>query len=72
MALSPSAGTPVPADHLADVNALLKAYLQERPDPARPAERVSFGTSGHRGSSLRAGSGCRRPPPVTSCSIRRP
>jgi phosphoglucomutase len=42
---------PEPAD-LADVDALLAAYHDERPDPSDPAQRVAFGTSGHRGSSL--------------------
>ena len=36
-----------------DVPDLLRRYAAERPDPANPAERVAFGTSGHRGSSLR-------------------
>jgi phosphoglucomutase len=43
---------PQPAD-LVDVDALLAAYHEERPDPANPAQRVAFGTSGHRGSSLK-------------------
>ena len=37
---------------LVNVEALLAAFESERPDPANPAERVSFGTSGHRGSSF--------------------
>ena len=40
-----------PADQLVDVVGLLNAYHDLRPDAAEPA-RVSFGTSGHRGSSL--------------------
>ena len=40
------------ASQLADIPALLAAYHDRRPDPAVRAERVSFGTSGHRGSSL--------------------
>jgi phosphoglucomutase len=36
-----------------DVAQLIDAYFDERPDPEAPEERVSFGTSGHRGSSLR-------------------
>lgn len=36
-----------------DISSLLSTYSQEAPDPANPSERVSFGTSGHRGSSLR-------------------
>jgi phosphoglucomutase len=48
----PRAGQlPEPAD-LVDVDRLLAAYHDERPDPSDPAQRVSFGTSGHRGSSL--------------------
>mgnify|MGYP003333915396 CR=1 FL=1 len=42
---------PDPAS-LVDVAALLAAYHDRRPDPADPAQRVAFGTSGHRGSSL--------------------
>ncbi len=48
----PSAGKlPDPAI-LADIPGLLGAYHTVHPDPALPAERVAFGTSGHRGSSL--------------------
>jgi phosphoglucomutase len=51
MSVDPRAGTlPEPAD-LVDVDRLLAAYRDERPDPANPAQRVAFGTSGHRGSS---------------------
>ncbi|HSM10563.1 MAG TPA: phosphoglucomutase (alpha-D-glucose-1,6-bisphosphate-dependent) [Lysobacter sp.] len=46
------AGKPAPKSVLIDVPALLAAYADLRPDPALPAQRVSFGTSGHRGSSL--------------------
>ncbi len=49
----PLAGKPAPASMRVDVPRLLDAYAAERPDPANPQERVSFGTSGHRGSSLR-------------------
>jgi phosphoglucomutase len=49
----PLAGKPAPRSSLVDVGRLLAAYADERPDPGNPAERVSFGTSGHRGSSLR-------------------
>lgn len=52
MPLSPLAGHPAPPDLLVDVPALLRAYYDRVPDPANPAERVAFGTSGHRGSSL--------------------
>jgi phosphoglucomutase len=41
---------PDPAD-LIDVDALIGAYYDERPDPAVAAQRVAFGTSGHRGTS---------------------
>jgi phosphoglucomutase len=44
------AGNPPPA--LANIPRLVAAYFAERPDPAVPAERVAFGTSGHRGSAL--------------------
>jgi phosphoglucomutase len=49
------AGLPVPASLLVDVPRLLTAYYVEEPDPAVPAQRVAFGTSGHRGSSLSIG-----------------
>ncbi len=49
----PLAGKPAPKDALVDVAELLRRYADEAPDPANPAERVAFGTSGHRGSSLR-------------------
>ena len=51
-AVHPSAGKPAPGDQLVSVVRLLDAYFHERPDPAEPSQRVSFGTSGHRGSSL--------------------
>ena len=47
----PLAGKPAPANSLTDIPALLAAYL-DAPDPADPAQRVAFGTSGHRGSAL--------------------
>jgi phosphoglucomutase len=46
------AGKPAPESMLVDVAKLLDAYTALRPDPAEPTQRVSFGTSGHRGSSL--------------------
>ncbi len=48
------AGKPAPASILVDVAALIDAYYERRPDPSVPAQRVVFGTSGHRGSSLAA------------------
>jgi phosphoglucomutase len=47
------AGQPASAADLVDVAALVTAYFTEHPDPAEPSQRVSFGTSGHRGSALR-------------------
>jgi phosphoglucomutase len=52
MALSPLAGKPASKEMLVDLDRLEQAYFAGRPDPADPAQRVSFGTSGHRGSSL--------------------
>jgi len=52
MIISPLAGQPAPAAMLLDVARLITAYYQELPDPSVPAERVSFGTSGHRGSAF--------------------
>lgn len=46
------AGKPAPASMLVNVPRLVTAYFAERPDPKVAAERVSFGTSGHRGSAL--------------------
>src|SRR5262252_4442440 len=50
--ISPRAGKPATQDMLIDVARLEREYFARRPDPDVPAERVSFGTSGHRGSSL--------------------
>ncbi|WP_295687562.1 phosphoglucomutase (alpha-D-glucose-1,6-bisphosphate-dependent) [uncultured Nevskia sp.] len=50
--ISPFAGLAAPSSLLVDVPGLIAAYLDSRPDPAVPAQRVSFGTSGHRGSPL--------------------
>jgi len=47
----PLAGQPAPASSLTDIPALLAAY-NNPPNPADPAQRVAFGTSGHRGSAL--------------------
>src|SRR5258706_13004201 len=52
MALSPLAGKRAPEALLIDVDRLLKQYEDRKPDPADPQQRVSFGTSGHRGSPL--------------------
>ncbi len=48
----PRAGTPAGPDDLVDVAKLVTAYYAEHPDVSDPAQRVSFGTSGHRGSAL--------------------
>lgn len=52
MQLSPLAGKPAPASLLVNVPRLITAYYAERPDPSVPEQRVSFGTSGHRGSAF--------------------
>jgi phosphoglucomutase len=49
----PRAGQPAAPSDLVDVPNLITAYYSEHPDPGLPDQRVSFGTSGHRGSSLR-------------------
>lgn len=46
------AGLPAEESDLIDVDELISAYYDRHPDPADPAQRVVFGTSGHRGSSL--------------------
>lgn len=48
----PLAGKPAPESLLVDIPKLVTAYYTEHLDPAEPAQRVAFGTSGHRGSSL--------------------
>jgi phosphoglucomutase len=53
MALSPLAGKPAPRNLLVNIPRLVTAYYTERPDPSDPAQRVSFGTSGHRGSPFK-------------------
>ena len=53
MEAHPLAGQPAPPDVLIDVDKLIAAYYDSQPDPGERAHRVSFGTSGHRGSSLR-------------------
>ncbi len=52
MAIHARAGQPAQASDLVDVSRLVDAYFTQRPDPKIPAQRVSFGTSGHRGSSF--------------------
>jgi phosphoglucomutase len=50
---NPAAGKPVDVHSLTNVPRLVTAYFALRPDPGDPAQRISFGTSGHRGSSLK-------------------
>lgn len=53
MPTSPLAGKPAPTDMLANIPRLITAFFSERPDPNNAAERVAFGTSGHRGSAFK-------------------
>jgi phosphoglucomutase len=52
MAINPAAGKPPQASNLVNIPRLITAYFADRPDPKIPEQRVTFGTSGHRGSSL--------------------
>ena len=52
MDISPAAGKPADQAMLVNVAKLITAYYELRPDPGDPTQRVSFGTSGHRGSAL--------------------
>ncbi len=52
MKVDPRAGLPATPAMLVNVPRLMTAYYEQEPDPAVPAQRVAFGTSGHRGSSL--------------------
>src|SRR5712664_2841478 len=53
MAISPLAGKPATREMLVDLARLERAYYEHKPDVGNADERVAFGTSGHRGSSLR-------------------
>jgi len=53
MTTSPLAGKPAPPSLLVDVPKLITAYYVEIPDSSIPEQRVAFGTSGHRGSSIK-------------------
>src|ERR1700744_4888146 len=52
MAVSPLAGQPADSAPLTNIPRLVTAYFADHPDPQIAAQRVSFGTSGHRGSSF--------------------
>lgn len=54
MSTHPLAGNPTPRSRLVNVPRLIAAYYTTKPDPSAAEQRVVFGTSGHRGSSLRA------------------
>ena len=48
----PRAGQPAQSEDLIDIDAVIAAYYDQKPDPSNPDQMVVFGTSGHRGSSL--------------------
>lgn len=52
MSLHPLAGKPAPHSILVNIPRLISSYYAIQPDPQNPAQRVAFGTSGHRGNSL--------------------
>jgi len=52
MTIDPRAGTLVETDKVLDVSKLIKAFFDRKPDISVPAQRVKFGTSGHRGSAF--------------------
>jgi len=52
MKVSPLAGKPVDPSMLVDIPRLITSYYAVTPDPSVPAQRVAFGTSGHRGSAF--------------------
>ena len=52
MPTDPRAGKPATPDMLVNIPQLITAYYAEKPDVSQPTQRVAFGTSGHRGSSL--------------------
>lgn len=53
MALHPLAGKPAQSEHLCNIPRLVAAYYQNTPDVSDTTQQVSFGTSGHRGSSIK-------------------
>jgi phosphoglucomutase len=52
MQISPLAGKPAETSMLVNVPKLVAAYYTQVPDPAQPGQRITFGTSGHRGSAF--------------------
>ena len=52
MEISPLAGKPADPASLVNIPNLVTAYYADMPDPSVPAQRVAFGTSGHRGSAF--------------------
>jgi phosphoglucomutase len=54
MSVSPRAGKPAERSDLVNIPRLMTAYYARRPDPTVPAQKVAFGTSGHRGSAFDA------------------
>src|SRR5688572_388448 len=52
MEVNPLAGKPAPPSMLVNISRLVTAYYTARPDPAVREQRVTFGTSGHRGSAF--------------------
>lgn len=55
MSRHPLAGTPARNEHLCNIPRLVAAYYSIKPNPSEPTQRIAFGTSGHRGSSLKGG-----------------
>ena len=53
MSLHELAGKPAPAESLVNLSRLVSAYYTNRPDPKETTQKVAFGTSGHRGTSLK-------------------
>lgn len=53
MSIHPDAGKPVAKENLADIAELVSLYYETQPDVTDPDQKVAFGTSGHRGSSLK-------------------
>jgi phosphoglucomutase len=53
MSVHELAGKPAPTELIANIPKLVSAYYTRKPDVSDPLQRVAFGTSGHRGSSLR-------------------